>query len=202
MEKTRYSEEPEPVLVQSHAGWIKITVACNAVQTGDDPVQWEADVHTFWEAADAIDVASVVADPEAYLHYIPRQVRASYRQKAQGLLDAWRQGRPVVPVPSFREGAAVLCRTEDKAMFSAAMARGRGLPAYELADGEIVALTHEQMQAIYDDVESAEIAAQTGKQIAWAAIDSADSTEAMEEALDGFAKVLNQYVAKGHELHP
>ncbi len=189
MTKTQYTQQPPPVLIQQHGAYVHITVAANATQTGTEPEEWETDTHAFWEQKGELNLADLRAHPEAYLHYIPRATRQAAKDKAQQMLDTLRTACPVVPVPSYREGAAVCNRPADQVKLVAGLAMG-GLPYYELASGEVVALSEADIKAIAVDVTAAETRWQQAKQACWAAIDAAGSTADMDAALAAFVAVL------------
>ncbi len=198
MQKTRYTTSPEPVLIQHHGQMIQITLALHAQAvspTTEQPCeQWEADTHQFWEEADRLDLEALRTNPEAYLHYIPHATRQAAKDRAQQLLDTLRDSCPVVPVPSFREGASVCNRPADQVKLVAGLAMG-GLPYYELANGEIVNLSEADIQSIATDITAAETTWQQAKQQCWAAIDSAQSNEDISTALAGFANELSCFAS-------
>lgn len=205
MHEARYTQldAPSPVSVEyktnerTRIEYAEVTIRVNPrIESNPDTntQNWLVDENVYWERVCDLDLDAVNANPEAYLHYLPVHYREAKKQEAQDMLDALRNNGSVVPVPSFRTDAAVYNRTSDKAMFSAALARGNGLPGYELASGEMVApLTHEQMQAIYDDVAAAEIAWQLGKQTCWATIDAATDEQAVKDALAAYKEQLDAY---------
>ncbi len=208
MHVARYTQltAPAPVGIdykrneETGVEYAEVTIRVNPrieVNPDTDTQNWLVDENIYWERVCDLDVDDLTAHPENYLHYLPVHYKEARKQEAQDMLDKLRNNGSVVPVPSFRADAAVYNRTSDKAMFSAALARGNGLPGYELASGEMVALTHEQMQAIYDDVAAAEIAWQVGKQTCWAAIDAATNEQAVKDALAAYKTQLDAYT-----LHP
>lgn len=169
---------------------VRVTANATPLENGEG---YEADTHEFWERADALDLEDVVAQPHAYLNYIPMGCREGAKLQAQGMLNKLRKGDFVVPVPSYREGAAVCNRAEDQSKIAIAYARGKGMAVFELADGEIVSLTHEDIEKIINDGEAAEIRLQQAKQACWAAIDETDNFAAITQILDDFDAVLAEY---------
>ena len=99
MQKTRYSEQPEPVLVEAIKGYVHITVAVNITQVESDPPAWEADTNRFWVPAGELDLDAVRQNPAAYLHRATHlsDARAEAKAKAQMAVDSLRNGCPVVP---------------------------------------------------------------------------------------------------------
>ena len=192
MEKVRYTKEPEPVLIQRHNGYIHVTVTANATQVAQEPEQWEADTHEFWELEHELDVQDVVRQPAAYLSYMTVATRRGAKQQAQALLDKLRNGCPVVPVPSLYEGAAVCNRASDKVMLLGGLQMG-GLPYFELASGDVVSLSMEQLQGIMHDVANAEVRLQQAKQQCWADIEAAGSRADICRAIEVFEGVLAEY---------
>ncbi len=178
--------------------YLQITVTANArkeaAPEGGAEV-WVVDENSFCEKEGDIDVDAVRANPEAYLHYVPSNIRQSAREKAQLMLDKLRNGCPIVPVPSYRGGAAVCNRAADQVKLVAGLAMG-GLPYYELASGEIVTLSTGDIQSIAVDVAAAETAWQQAKQACWAAIDAAQGEEEVAAALAEFATVLSAYAGE------
>ncbi len=198
MDKARYTSEPEPVLIQRHTSLdgvehIGVTVTANATMIEADPEQWEADTHHFWEEAGNLNLEDVVAHPEAYLHYMSVRTRSDAKTQAQGMLDKLRNGCPVVPVPSYRTGASVCNRASDKTFLMGGLLLG-GLATFELADGEIVSLSVDDIKLIAADVAAAETRLQLAKQDCWMEIDGAGSWEDITDALARFEAVLNEYV--------
>ncbi len=199
MQTTQYNTPPPQVLITRHRDKVHVTITANATQVeaseeGEQP-QWQADTHSFWEIEGEIDLEAVRANPEAYLHYVPKATRETAREKAQLMLDKLREGCPIVPVPSYRGGAAVCNRPADQVKLVAGLAMG-GLPYYELASGEVVSLSTGDIQSIAVDVAAAETAWQQGKQACWAAIDAAQGEDEVAAALAEFATVLSAYAGE------
>lgn len=185
MQKTRYSEKPEPLLIETVRGYTHITIATNIKQLEEsDTPAWEADTNAFWTQTDAIDLEDVRNNPANYLNYASHlsSRRAEAKAKAQQAVDDLRNGCPITPVPSFREGAAVCNRASDKVMLLAGV-QMRGLPMFELADGTITALTEEDLQGIMHDIAAWEMAVQSAKQECWGTIDNATTQEEIDAAL-------------------
>ncbi len=207
MHPARYTQitAPAPVGIEYRRNeetgveFAEVTIRVNPrieVNPDSGTQNWLVDEHIYDERVCDLDMDALTAHPENYLHYLPVHYKEVKKQEAQNMLDELRNGCPVVPVPSFREDAAIFNRAGDQSKFAGALARGLGLPGYELASGEMVALTHEQMQAIYDDVAAAEIAWQVGKQTCWAAIDAATNEQAVKDALAAYEAELKQYKMK------
>lgn len=187
MSKTHYSEPPVPVLVD-YAGTgekqkVEFTITINAEMVeGEERTEWIADTRTFWLPAGELDTEAVRQNPAAYFSYVALADKQAARDKAQQMVDDLRNGRPVVPVPSFRAGAAVCNRTSDQMKLAGGLLMG-GLEVYELADGELVQLTRENLQGILKDVAAWEVRVQMAKQTAWQAIDAATSEDDVKAAL-------------------
>ncbi len=191
MTTTHFTQQPTPVLVQHLRGHIHVSLALHARQINSDSTpDWEADCHQFWEQEGVLDLADLQAQPEAYLHYIPRATRQAAKDQAQVMLDALRAAGPVVPVPSYRKGAVVCNRPADQVKLLAGLSMG-SLPYYELASGEVVNLTAEDIKAIAVDVAAAETAWQQAKQACWQTIDTAEAEEDITTALANFSTLLN-----------
>lgn len=198
MIKVHYSEKPEPVLVQKFRDKVGITIALNPeeVESGEGDqrtTQWVADTNDFWEMEDSINLEDVYAHPENYLYYLPAKEKRFFKDKAQAMLDALRNSTPIVPVPSYREDAAVCNRPADQIKLIAGLTMG-GLPYYELASGEVVNLSVTDLQAIAVDVTAAETTWQQAKQTCWAAIDAAGTEEEAVDALKALCDVLKPFV--------
>ena len=192
MQKTRYSEQPEPVLVEAIKGYVHITVAVNITQVESDPPAWEADTNRFWVPAGELDLDAVRQNPAAYLHRATHlsDARAEAKAKAQMAVDSLRNGCPVVLVPSFRAGAAVCHRPADDVKMLGGFLMG-GLPYFELASGEVVSLTADDLAGIMQDVTQWEVAVQQAKQAAWVAIDAATSQDEIDAALIALEAALS-----------
>ncbi len=203
MYKARYDTIPEPVSVEPQRNLrtgethLTVTVTANAQKElapkGEHEV-WVVDENVFSEKEGEIDLDAVRANPAAYLHYIPTATRQQGKDKAQAMLDALRNGCPVVPVPGYREGAAVCNRPADQVKLVAGLAMG-GLPYYELASGEVVSLSVDDIMLIAADVAAAETRLQQAKQSCWAAIDAARGEDDIASALADFAATLATYEA-------
>ena len=87
MQKTRYSEQPEPVLVEAIKGYVHITVAVNITQVESDPPAWEADTNRFWVPAGELDLDAVRQNPAAYLHRATHLSDARAEAKAKAKAD-------------------------------------------------------------------------------------------------------------------
>lgn len=191
MQKIRYSEQPVPVLVETIKGYVHITVAVNATQVESDPPAWEADTNGFWCPVGELDLDEVRQNPAAYLTRATHlsDARAEAKATAQRMVDELRNGCPVVPVPSFRTDAAVCHRPADDVKMLGGYLMG-GLSYFELASGEVVSLTAENLGGIMQDVTAWEVAVQQAKQAAWEAIDSATSQAEIDAALTALAAAL------------
>ncbi len=196
MKKTHYARKPEPLLIQHQSGYVHVELALNPVELPPDsetePATWEADTHEFWEQEGVLDLDALRAQPEAYLHYIPHATRQVAKDRAQQMLDTLRSGNPVVPVPSYRAGAAVCNRPADQVKLVAGLAMG-GLPYYELANGDVVNLSEDDIKAIAADVAKAETAWQQAKQQCWQNIEAAEGANGIEKAIEEFAAQLSPY---------
>ena len=192
MQKTRYSEQPEPVLVEAIKGYVHITVAVNIKQVESDPPAWEADTNRFWVPAGELDLDAVRQNPAAYLHRATHlsDARAEAKATAQRMVDELRNGCPVVPVPSFRADAAVCHRPADDVKMLGGVLMG-GLPYFELASGEVVSMTRGDLEGIMQDVTQWEVAVQQAKQAAWVAIDAATSQDEIDAALVALEAALS-----------
>lgn len=173
-------------MLDKQKGKVCFTISTNIEQNEDG--SWQADTRSYWVDEGELDPATVAQNLRYWMWY---DLRKAARAEAQRLVDELRNGCPVCPVPSFREGAAVCNRASDKVMLLAGVQMG-GLPMFELADGTITRLTAEDLQAIMRDVATWEIAVQSSKQACWGAIDVADSEEAIAVALADLAEDLKQ----------
>ncbi len=194
MKTVQYSQRPEALLLSPCGEMVRVTLTANARTSEDDAEQWEADTHEFWEKASELDLDALRANPSAWLNYVPVATRQEAKDKAQLMLDKLRAACPVVPVPGYREGAAICNRSGDQVKLVAGLAMG-GLPYYELADGEIVSLSAADIKSIAADVAAAETVWQQAKQQCWAAIDTAQNEEDIAVALADFGVVLAAYAA-------
>ncbi len=158
----------------------------------DEPPAWEAEENYFWEVAANLNLEDVVAHPEAYLEYVAACIRKRNKDLAQEALNKLRNEYIVVPVPSYREGAAICCRPGDKCNLMYGLQAG-GLDKFELADGSLVSLTAADLAAIGKDAAAAETLLQEAKQLCWMEIDGAANMEDIEDALAVFWQLLAEY---------
>lgn len=193
--QTRYDIKPEPVTFYPAVNdSTLVVVALNATpasETREDGTVvhfYMVDHYEFTVPTCKLNKEAIKENPLPWLYYEQKQAA---RAEAQRMVDELRNGCPVVPVPSFREGAAVCNRASDKVMLLAAERMG-GVPMFELADGSITPLTVEDLHAIMQDVAAWEFAVQGAKQACWGAIDVADSEEAIAVALADLAEDLKQ----------
>ncbi len=192
MKTSQYTQKPEPVLVQHQGRSIHVTIAAHAVPSGAEPELWQADINRFWVPEGELDLNALRENPAAWLHYVPLATRQAGKDRAQQMLDELRAGTPIVPVPSYRTGAAVCNRPADQVKLLGGLQLG-GLSYYELASGEVVSLSEDDIKAIALDVTNAETRLQQAKQECWAAIDAATGQQDIEAALAGFETVLATY---------
>lgn len=178
MHKTTYTEKPAPILIDRMRGMIHYTIALNAVQQDDG--SWRADTRSFWLSERELDPNVVALAPEVYFWYDKKK---EYTTAAQALVDRLRSSRPVVPVPSFREGAAICHAPEDDTKLLAGVIMG-GLPVFELASGELTTLTVDDIKAMMQDVAGWEYTVQDAKQRAWKRIKAAECEHDMADAVE------------------
>lgn len=180
MRKTYYTEKPEVLLLDKCFDKVNYTISINIEPIfEEDKEEWQADTRSFWLPEGELDPETVKANPEQYLYY---DVKKAAKVTAQTLVDNLRNNYPVVPVPSFREGAAVCHRPADDVKMLGGVLMG-GLPYFELASGEVVSLTQADLENIMKDVTTWEISVQTAKQTAWATIEVATTQEAIDTAV-------------------
>lgn len=192
MEKVRYTQEPEPVTVDRYVDYVQVRVACHAQKTSDEPEMWEADECLFCEREDALDIEDVVAQPEKYLDYCTLEYRRKARQEAQDMVDLLREAYPTVPAPWLGAGARVCNRPSDGVMLLGLAQMGTGAELFELADGTVVSLTHEDVLRIFAAVKEWQTAVQTAKQKAWQRIDATVSEAEVTAALAELRSTLEQ----------
>lgn len=182
----RYSEEPRTLLHETLGDFTHFTVATNIKQiTEAGSSYWEADVNDFWERSSELPVSVVEADPEAFIDRANQlsDQRADKKTLIQQIVDDLRSGCPIVPVPSYRPDAAVCHRPADDVKMLGGVMMG-GLSYFELASGEIVSLTKEDLQNIMKDVTQWEIALQQKKQACWTLLDEANTQEELDAAVE------------------
>lgn len=187
MHKTYYTEKPEVLMLDKCFDKVNYTISINIEPIlEEDKEGWQADTRSFWLPEGELDPETVKANPEQYLYY---DVKKAAKVTAQTLVDNLRNNYPVVPVPSFREGAAVCHRPADDVKMLGGVLKG-GLPYFELASGEVVSLTQADLENIMEDVITWEVSIQTAKQTAWAAIEVATTQEAIDTALKDLETAL------------
>ncbi len=201
MYKARYDTIPEPVSVERQLNfktgetYLLVRVTANAQRELDSESMrevWVVDENAFSEKEGVLELDAVLANPAAFLQYFSVEFRGGKKKEAQDALDALRDSCPIVPVPNYREGATVCNRPRDQ-IFLLEGARRGGLPAYELANGEMVSLTAADIDAIAADVAAAEMSWQLGKQACWRAIDEAHSEAEMDSAIASYKATLDGY---------
>ena len=205
MSKTvHYTEKPLPVQYEAFGEFNHFTVAINiheeveevavadstsesseSSDTTKNTSRWIATVNDFWERASALSPEEVEANPEAFIDRANQlsDQRTDKKTLIQQLVDDLRSGCPIVPVPSFREDAAVCHRPADDVKMLGGVMMG-GLPYFELASGEIVSLTVEDLQNIMKDVTQWEIDLQQKKQACWSLLDAANTQEELDAAVE------------------
>lgn len=187
MHKTYYTEKPEVLMLDKCFDKVNYTISINIEPILEEGKEgWQADTRSFWLPEGELDPETVKANPEQYLYY---DVKKAAKVTAQTLVDNLRNNYPVVPVPSFREGAAVCHRPADDVKMLGGVLMG-GLPYFELASGEVVSLTQADLENIMKDVTTWEISVQTAKQTAWTTIEVATTQEAIDTALKDLETAL------------
>ncbi len=178
------SSQAAPVLTHPYGNYLHVTLSLSGEEK-----------HEFWEEAEALDVSDLHAHPERYLHYVPLATRRVAKEQAELMLEKLRNGCPVVPVASYREGARVCNRAADRATLLSGLALG-GLSCYELADGELVNLNTDELRAIILDLTTAETLWQQALHQCCAAIDNATDEREIATALADFATLLSGYAVE------
>ncbi len=189
MQKIRYSQRPRSLHVEHHRGFVLVTVTANAVPVAGAPGQWEADSHRFWESAGELDWAALRANPAAFLHYVTSATRREAQRQARLMLERHRDSSPRVPVPSYRQGTAVTNSLAEQLRLLAGTVLG-GLSHYELADGEVVQLSANELRAILADIAAEESRLLLARQRCLETIENAPRQELIEAALADFAGQL------------
>jgi hypothetical protein len=189
-----FSEKPEAVTFTEYGVNTEVSIVLNIQEIHHEPimeeeeerVSWEGDQYIFWELTTALDKEAILANPEAFITYVPVSYKNSLKDKAQQHLDYVRDHTHRVDVPTYKEGYAVMHREKDDINLLAGLLMG-GLPYYEFADGQTVApLSPEDIQKIYTDLAAHEIGLQQHKQACWAAIDAATTQEEADAALQAY----------------
>lgn len=192
--KATFAVRPEAVSYQVLKDKTQVTIITNIAEkqtepeTEDQEVQtyWEGDLYQYWELTSHVDREAISASPESFVGYLPSTIRQAAKDKAQQQLDHIRATVHVVPVPSYREGWAVMHRAEDDIKMLAGLIAG-GLPYFEFADGQVEApLSVESLKLILQDVMTHEVHIQQEKQACWAAIDAATTEEEVNAALEAY----------------
>lgn len=197
--KATFFQEPTPVSFYELRGKTQVTIIINIEEKQTTPEEdrpeeeefepqtyWEGDLYQYWELTSEVDKDAITANPEAFTTYLPSTTRQAAKDKAQQHLDYIRATVHVVPVPSFREGWAVMHRAEDDIKMLAGLIAG-GLPYFEFADGQVESpLSVESLQLILQDVMAHEVHIQQEKQACWAAIDAATTQEEVDAALNAY----------------
>lgn len=182
MIKANYDYKPEAVMTQEYNNKIKFDINLNIEEVKDgEQISYTADLYSFWVPAGELDPDTVKENPELYTDYVSQSGKQAYKNKAQVVVDKIREN-PVVEIPSFRENAYINHRPSDDVKLLGGVMLG-GLPYFELADGEVVALTKENLEGIMQDVAAWEVELQKTKQEVWDTIESAMS---INEILDAF----------------
>lgn len=200
----KYREKPDAVQTNKFLKNVKFTFVRNLIELEVKeekeskspfgllklpPYTWQGETRSFWLPEGELEPDVVAEYPEKYFWYDKHK---EYKAQAQKLLDDLRNGCPIVPVPSFKEGAAVCNRAADQTKLLAGLSMG-GIEYYELASGEIVNLSLEDIKAIAKDIAAAEMTWQRAKQECWAAITAANYEEEMREAVSNLEETLKAY---------
>lgn len=195
--KARYIDVPTAVqFCPAGNGFISVFIAINPVQCteeshdGEPRVYYLCDSNEFIIPAADLNKEAIISDPEAWLDYVPALKKEEAKATAQRMVDELRNGCPVVPVPSYRADAAVCHRPADDVKMLGGYMMG-GLPYFELASGEVVSLTADDLAGIMRDVTQWEVAVQQAKQAAWAAIDAATTQDEINAALAALDAALH-----------
>lgn len=196
--KATFSQEPTPVSFRELKDKTQVTIILNIEEKQTTPEEgqpeeefepqtyWEGDLYQYWELTSEVDKDAITANPESFTTYLPSTIRQTAKDKAQQHLDHIRATVHVVPVPSFREGWAVMHRAEDDIKMLAGLIAG-GLPYFEFADGQVESpLSVESLTLILQDVMAHEVHIQQEKQACWAAIDAATTQEEIDAALNAY----------------
>lgn len=182
MKKANYDYKPEVVTTQVYNNKIKFDINLNIEEVKDgEQISYTADLYSFWVPVGELDPDTVKENPELYTDYVSQSGKQAYKNKAQAIVDKIREN-PVVEIPSFRENAYINHRPSDDVKLLGGIMLG-GLPYFELADGEVVALTKENLEGIMQDVAAWEVELQKTKQEVWDTIERAAS---LNEILDAF----------------
>lgn len=192
-----FSEKPEPVTFVEFKNDTEVTIVINIAEVVDPIIDsesdeitthWEGDQYIFWETTANVNRDAIIAEPEAFINYVPLKYKNELKDQAQKHLDSIREHTHRVDVPTYKEGYAVMHRPKDDINLLAGLVMG-GLPYYEFADGQTVApLSPEDIQKIYMDVAAHEVKIQQDKQACWAAIDAAATHEEADAALAEYIK--------------
>ncbi len=175
---------PPPVLCHCHGSHVRVQIHLS-----------EAEHHTFRESTTEIDLAELRTHPRRYLRYVPQPTRRRACEQAELLLRKLRAGNPVVPVPSYREGVAVCKRAEDEVALLSGLALG-GLTAFELAGGERVTLSADEIRAILHDLCAADTHWQQALVQCQSTISAAPDDATIATALAEFATLLSGYAVE------
>lgn len=187
MIKANYDYKPEAVITQVYNNKIKFDINLNIEEVKDgEQISYTADLYSFWVPVGELDPGTVKENPELYADYVSKSGKQAYKSKAQAIVDKIREN-PIVEIPSFRENAYINHRPSDDVKLLGGIMLG-GLPYFELADGEVVELTKENLEGIMQDVAAWEVELQKIKQEVWDAIDKATSETEINEAFNLFAK--------------
>ncbi len=186
------TQPPPTIITQQQGDYIHVSLALHARLVAG---RWEAERHAFWEAADVLDLADLEAQPGHYLHYIPLGTRREAQEQARLMLEKLRGSNPVVPVPGYGSEAAVCLRPAEQLQLLTGLALG-GLPGFELADGQTVSLTPEELRAILQELTTAEILWKQALHQCCATIEAARSEEDIACALADFATLLSGYAVE------
>lgn len=163
-------------------------------EEGGDPVivevtTWTADEKELLLPNGELNKEDIEANPEAYVNYIPKATRDKSKQIIQVDLDAVRNGRPSVEVPTYRAGARVCHGRADDIFLLGGLQMG-GLPFFEFADGSVEALTIADLQAILTDIATWETTLQQVKQQFWGRVEAAQSEEELTTIEEEFRQFL------------
>lgn len=182
-----YQYEPKSVVTQEYGGKTRFDININIVKKDDD--SYAADLYSFWVNSGELSIEDVEKNPEQYIDYVTICEREKAKQKAQNIVDSIREN-PIIPVPSLRDDAKINHRTADDVKLLGGYMLG-GLDYFELASGEIVSLTQNDIANIMKDAAEWEVSLQKAKQEAWSKIDNAVSHTDIEDALKLFDTFKN-----------
>lgn len=186
--KCNYLYEPKVVITQEYGDNIRYDININIVKN-DDEESYSADFYSFWVKKDELSLEEVEKNPEKYIDYVTLEEKKKAKEKAQKIVDKIREN-PIIPVPSYREDAKINHRASDDIKLLGGYMMG-GLEYFELASGEIVSLSQNDIAYMMKDAATWEVNLQKAKQQAWTQIDNAISHEEIENAYKLFDVFYN-----------